>query len=126
MSDVLQSNITIHKYTDFVHQFLLKKADGTAFDLTGYTADSEIRNAANHVFVDDLGVSLTAVVSDALTGELTVSLSDDLTAVMADTPLVGALSDILPRWDLVIVDAALMRTKIVQGLVNIVDTQSRI
>ena len=43
MSDVIEYNITIHKGSDYTIDFLTEEDDGTAIDVSGFTAEAQLR-----------------------------------------------------------------------------------
>lgn len=60
----------------FKLELLLKVNGGGAFDLTGCTAFAQVRKQAGH---EDMLIDLNPTITDALAGEITMSVADEVT-----------------------------------------------
>lgn len=72
--------LTVYQGDDKRWKFHLSKTGGGSFDLTGYTAALQFRLAV----ADTAGVAVTptVLVNDAAAGEITVTLSSELSTLM--------------------------------------------
>ena len=110
-------NITIHDRCTLNVVFTLKNADGTAFDLTGYTVAAAANSDASWLpgGTLDLGPTIT----DAANGEITIDLTVTETGVLS--PGTGSL----PKWDMIITETSTaVATKILQGTLTVLETQT--
>ena len=69
------ANLYIDQGTNFSSVISVANDDGTAFDLTGYTARAQIRKT----YSSTTAISFTTVIG---TGQVTISLDDSVTAGM--------------------------------------------
>lgn len=69
------ANLYIDQGTNFSSVISVTNDDGTAFDLTGYTARAQIRKT----YSSTTAISFTTVIG---TGQVTISLDDSVTAGM--------------------------------------------
>jgi hypothetical protein len=71
-------DLTIYQGATFEKNLTLKVADGTPFDLTGYTGRGQIRE--RHSSADVLGEFTIDIDADPTTGALTISMTAEDTA----------------------------------------------
>ncbi len=100
------SNLTIDQGTTFTANIDCTSSDNTALNLTGYTVSGQLRKTYDSTTF----TSFTAIVANALTGRLSISLTPVQT---------GALSAGRYVYDVEITDAAGVITRVVEGQVEI-------
>lgn len=116
-------NLRLDKRTDFSKVFTLKDSAGAAFDLTGYSVSSLAKDQTSTVLGSG-GVDLNPSVTDATTGEITMSVADAVLTALSGTTK-GLRSDEKPIYDLLITKTSTgATTKVAEGLVDVVDTQT--
>lgn len=104
-------NLRIEKGTDFEATFTVEAADGTAFSLLNYSAVAKIRK---HPTASDSTTFTTSIV--AARGEITVSLTDEETALLTSGR---------NYYDLLIISSTTGRkTKVFEGNALVIDTVS--
>ncbi len=72
------SDISVDQGTDFSAEVSVDDSDGTLANLTGYTVAGQIRKT----YTSSTAVNFVCIVSGASTGEITISLSNTVTAAM--------------------------------------------
>tara|TARA_B100001093_G_C26796111_1_gene1001166 strand:- start:1188 stop:1520 length:333 start_codon:yes stop_codon:yes gene_type:complete len=100
------SNLTIDQGTTFTANIDCTSSDNTALNLTAYTVSGQLRKTYDSTTF----TSFTAIVANALTGRLSISLTPVQT---------GALSAGRYVYDVEITDAAGVITRVVEGQVEI-------
>ena len=78
-----RANLTIDKSATFSSDVTVTDTDGTAFDLTGYTAEAKM--AQGYSSTRTRVSFTTTIAADATTGVITLSLTADQTAIL-DAP----------------------------------------
>ena len=63
--------IEIEQYANFSRLITIKKADGTAQNLSGYTANTKMRRS----FYSAIANTITTVITDSSNGEITLSMT---------------------------------------------------
>jgi CheY-like chemotaxis protein len=100
------SNLTIDQGTTFTANIDCTAADDNALNLTGYTVAGQLRKT----YDSTTSTPFTAIVANALTGRLQISLTPTQT---------GALSAGRYVYDVEITDQAGIITRVVEGQVEI-------
>ena len=72
------SDISVDQGADFSAEVVVDDSDGTLANLTGYTVAGQIRKT----YTSSTAVNFVCIVSGASTGEITISLSNTVTAAM--------------------------------------------
>tara|TARA_B100000900_G_scaffold341172_1_gene304161 strand:- start:448 stop:783 length:336 start_codon:yes stop_codon:yes gene_type:complete len=107
------SNLFIDQGADFTTTVTVNDSNGSALDLTGYTALAMIRKT----YQSSTSTTFTsAFVSPRTTGQITISLTDVQTAALEDGRYV---------YDLVITDASGIKTRVVEGIATVSPSVSR-
>lgn len=106
----IKANLIIDQGTDYVTSVNLTDADGNVVDLSGYTANSQIRKTYSSSNAVAFGTSL-----DAANGVITLSLTDSQTANLVAGRYV---------YD-VIVTAGNTTSRIVEGIVTVTPRVTR-
>ena len=107
------SNLFIDQDADFTTTVTVNDSNGSALDLTGYTALAMIRKT----YQSSTATTFTsAFVSPRTTGQITISLTDVQTAALEDGRYV---------YDLVITDASGTKTRVVEGIATVNPSVSR-
>ena len=107
------SNLFIDQDADFTTTVTVNDSNGSALDLTGYTALAMIRKT----YQSSTSTTFTsAFVSPRTTGQITISLTDVQTAALEDGRYV---------YDLVITDASGIKTRVVEGIATVSPSVSR-
>jgi len=107
------SNLFIDQGADFTTTVTVNDANGTALDLTSYTALAMIRKT----YQSSTATTFTsAFVSPRTTGQITISLTDTQTAALEQGRYV---------YDLVITDASGSKTRVVEGIATVTPSVSR-
>jgi len=107
------SNLFIDQDADFTTTVTVNDSNGSALDLTGYTALAMIRKT----YQSSTATTFTsAFVSPRTTGQITISLTDVQTAALEDGRYV---------YDLVITDASGIKTRVVEGIATVSPSVSR-
>lgn len=76
-SSVPAVNITVDIGTDFTKVYTVKNSDGSAFNLTNYTAVSKLKKFPDSSTV---AASFASSITSANSGQITVSIASTLTA----------------------------------------------
>ena len=105
-------NITIDQDADYTETLTVKDSTGTVVDLTGLTITASMRK--HHLSVTKTDFT-TAVVS-ATAGTCTISLTDTVTAALAEGRYV---------WDLVTATGAGIKTRRIEGRATITPSVTR-
>ena len=107
------SNLFIDQDADFTTTVTVNDSNGTALDLTSYTALAMIRKT----YQSSTATTFTsAFVSPRTTGQITISLTDTQTAALEQGRYV---------YDLVITDASGSKTRVVEGIAIVTPSVSR-
>jgi hypothetical protein len=107
------SNLFIDQDADFTTTVTVNDSNGTALDLTSYTALAMIRKT----YQSSTATTFTsAFVSPRTTGQITISLTDTQTAALEQGRYV---------YDLVITDASGSKTRVVEGIATVTPSVSR-
>ena len=107
------SNLFIDQDADFTTTVTVNDSNGTALDLTNYTALAMIRKT----YQSSTATTFTsAFVSPRTTGQITISLTDTQTAALEQGRYV---------YDLVITDASGNKTRVVEGIATVTPSVSR-
>ena len=107
------SNIYIDQGSDFSTVISLTDSNGDVLDLTGYTALAQIREI--HGSTTLAGTFTTALVAN--TGQLTLSLTDVVTAAMTSGRYV---------YDVLLTDASGDKTRVLEGQAILTPSVSRV
>jgi hypothetical protein len=101
-----QANLDIYQGDDYAADVTVLNADGSAADLTGYTAQSQIRAA-----LSDASPTATAQFAVAIAGNvITLMLSHDETKALTSASYV---------WDLQVIDSGGWITTLLAGAVKV-------
>mgnify|MGYP000568849364 FL=1 len=107
------SNLFIDQDADFTTTVTVNDSNGTALDLTSYTALAMIRKT----YQSSTATTFTSsFVSPRTTGQITISLTDTQTAALEQGRYV---------YDLVITDASGSKTRVVEGIATVTPSVSR-
>ena len=107
------SNLFIDQDADFTTTVTVNDSNGTALDLTSYTALAMIRKT----YQSSTATTFTsAFVSPRTTGQITISLTDTQTAALEQGRYV---------YDLVITDGSGNKTRVVEGIATVNPSVSR-
>jgi len=107
------SNIFIDQGANFSTTVTISDSDGSALDLTGYTALAQIRKTYESTTATNFTVTFD---SDRTTGKITISLSDTQTSALEYGRYV---------YDLVITDVSATKTRVVEGIATVNPSVSR-
>ena len=107
------SNLFIDQGADFTTTVTVNDANGTALDLTNYTALAMIRKTYQSATATTF---TNAFVSPRTTGQITISLTDTQTTALDDGRYV---------YDLVITDGSGNKTRVVEGIATVNPSVSR-
>ena len=99
-------NLTINTHSDFSEDLELFQTGGNRTDLTGYSAQSQMRKHPDSSTAYDFTVGITS----AAQGELTLSMTDTTTATIKAGRYMYDLMLIRPNGD---------KTIVVEGSVNV-------
>lgn len=102
-SSVPAVNITIQKGTDFENTFTIKNADGSSFDLTGYTGSAKIRKFAESTTSSSFTVGFVTS-----SGQVVISMARTMT---------GQLSNGRNYYDVLLTSSSNKVTKRIEGMV---------
>lgn len=97
------SNIIINSGTDFVQIFDFETTSNTPLDLTGYTAYSSIKKSPAS---SKTTANFVVLFTNRALGKLTISLGSSITSTIRS----GRYS-----YDILLVDAASIKTRVVEG-----------
>ena len=107
------SNIFINQHADFNTTVTISDSNGSALDLTSYTALAQIRKT----YESTTATAFTATFdSDRTTGKITISLTDTQT---------GALESGRYVYDLLISGVSGYKTRVVEGIATVNPSVSR-
>lgn len=107
------SNLFIDQNADFTTTVTINDSNGSALDLTSYTALAMIRKT----YQSTTATTFTSTfVSPRTTGQITISLTDTQTAALEAGRYV---------YDLVITDASGNKTRVVEGIATVNPSVSR-
>ena len=107
------SNLFIDQDADFTTTVTVNDSNGSALDLTNYTALGMIRKT----YQSTTATTFTSTfVSPRTTGQITISLTDTQTAALEQGRYV---------YDLVITDASGSKTRVVEGIATVTPSVSR-
>ena len=107
------SNIFIDQGANFATTVTINDGNGSALDLTGYTALAQIRKT----YESTSAISFTAnIESPATLGQITISLTSTQTAALEYGRYV---------YDLIITDSSGVITRVVEGIATINPSVSR-
>ena len=107
------SNIFIDQNADFSTTVTMADSDGSALDLTNYTALAQIRKTYESATATSFAAAFD---SDRTTGKITISLTDTQTATFDSGRYV---------YDLLITDASTVKTRVVEGIATVNPSVSR-
>jgi len=99
-------NLTINTHSDFSENLELFQTGGNRTNLTGYTAQSQMRKHPDSSTAHSFVIGITS----AIDGELTLSMSDTTTADIKPGRYMYDLMLIRPNGD---------KTIVVEGMVNV-------
>jgi len=107
------SNLFIDQNADFTTTVTINDSNGSALDLTSYTALAMIRKT----YQSTTATTFTSTfVSPRTTGQITISLTDTQTAALEAGRYV---------YDLVITDSSGNKTRVVEGIATVNPSVSR-
>jgi len=107
------SNLFIDQDADFTTTVTINDSNGSALDLTSYTALAMIRKT----YQSTSATTFTSTfASDRTTGQITISLTDTQTAALESGRYV---------YDLVITDSSGTKTRVVEGIATVNPSVSR-
>ncbi|QZI94464.1 tail fiber protein [Methylophilales phage Melnitz-1 EXVC043M] len=107
------SNIFINQHADFSTNVTISDSNGSALDLTSYTALAQVRKT----YESTSATSFTATFdSDRTTGKITLSLTDTQTAALESGRYV---------YDLLITGVSGDKTRVVEGIATVNPSVSR-
>ena len=107
------SNIFINQHADFSTTVTISDSNGSALDLTSYTALAQVRKT----YESTSATSFTATFdSDRTTGKITLSLTDTQTATLESGRYV---------YDLLITGVSGDKTRVVEGIATVNPSVSR-
>jgi hypothetical protein len=107
------SNLFIDQDADFTTTVTINDSNGSALDLTSYTALAMIRKT----YQSTSATTFTSTfASDRTTGQITISLTDTQTATLESGRYV---------YDLVITDSSGTKTRVVEGIATVNPSVSR-
>ena len=107
------SNLFVDQGADFTTTVTVNDSDGTALDLTDYTALAMIRKTYDSATATTFTSTFD---SDRTTGKITISLTDTQTTALESGRYV---------YDLVITDASSTKTRVVEGIATVNPSVSR-
>ena len=100
------SNIFIDQGATFTTTVTVTDANGDAVSLSGYSVAAQIRKT----FLSSTATAFTATISNASSGEITISLSPTQTAALEAGRFV---------YDVVITSSSGVKTRVVEGQVTV-------
>ena len=107
------SNLFIDQDADFTTTVTINDSNGSALDLTSYTALAMIRKT----YQSTSATTFTSTfATDRTTGQITISLTDTQTAALEAGRYV---------YDLVITDSSSTKTRVVEGIATVNPSVSR-
>lgn len=107
------SNIFINQGANFTTTVTISDSDGSALDLTSYTALAQIRKTYESTTATDFTSTFDA---DRTTGKITISLTDTQTSGLDSGRYV---------YDLLITDTSDEKTRVVEGIATVNPSVSR-
>jgi len=100
------SELTLEQYATFSTTVNVEDSQGTAINLAGYSASSQIRKS----YYSTIANSFTAIVTGNANGEITLSMTSANTANLTPGRLL---------YDLVITSPAGVKTRVVEGIITV-------
>lgn len=113
MAAVYVNNLIINTGSDFTQVFTLENSSGSLFDLTGYTADSQMRKWSGSSSAVDFTAS---ILIPSTSGQIMLSLTSQQT------------SNIKPGryiYDVLIIDEFNIKNKVIEGMVLVAEGVTR-
>lgn len=107
------SNIFINQGANFTTTVTISDSDGSALDLTSYTALAQIRKTYESTTATNFTSTFDA---DRTTGKITISLTDTQTTALSSGRYV---------YDLLITSAGGDKTRVVEGIATVNPSVSR-
>ena len=107
------SNIFINQGANFTTTVTISDSDGSALDLTSYTALAQIRKTYESTTATNFTSTFDA---DRTTGKITISLTDTQTTALSSGRYV---------YDLLITNASNEKTRVVEGIATVNPSVSR-
>jgi hypothetical protein len=107
------SNIFIDQGANFTTTVTISDSDGSALDLTGYTALAQIRKTYESTTATDFTTTFDA---DRTTGKISISLTNAQTSTLEYGRYV---------YDLVVTDVSSVKTRVVEGIATVNPSVSR-
>jgi NADH:ubiquinone oxidoreductase subunit F (NADH-binding) len=104
-------NTTIDQGADWYINFTYQDSNGTAINLTGYTAAMQLRAPTDSITAS---LSLTSP-----SGGITITGATGLVAVHATAAQTGALNEGIYEYDLEITSGSSIVTRLVQGQITV-------
>lgn len=108
----LNYNLYVEQGADFRTVITVSNDDGTAKDLSGYEAQSQMRRS----YTASTSFPIEANIINALNGEITLSISAEATAVLKPGRFV---------YDMIITDADGVVTRVIEGIVTVSPSVTR-
>lgn len=102
----IYANLQVDQGSDFFSSITVEGSDGNIFSLTGYTARGQVRKT----YTSTTAYNLNATIINPTNGSINISLSSTQTAAMRPGRYV---------YDVEIVDAQNVVTRVVEGQVEI-------
>jgi uncharacterized membrane protein YkoI len=109
----IYANLNADQGSDFFSQITVEGSDGNIFDLTGYTSRGQVRKT----YASSTAYDLHAAINNPTNGLISISLSSTQTAAMRPGRYV---------YDVEIVDAQNVVTRVVEGQVEISPRVTRV
>jgi hypothetical protein len=107
------SNLFINQGADFSTTVTINGSDGSALDLTDYSAIAQIRKSFDSSSYTSMGISFNG---DRTTGKIDISLTNSQTSSLEWGRYV---------WDLLITDGGGDKTRVVEGVAVVSPSVSR-
>jgi hypothetical protein len=104
MAAVYVNNLVINSGVDFSQSFFLEASNSSTFNLTSYTANSQLRKWSGSISY----VSFTTEISDPSSGEIVISLTSQQTTAIKPGRYI---------YDVVITDNFGTKSKVIEGMV---------
>ena len=109
----IYANINIDQGTDFFSVITVEGSDGNIFNLTGYSARGQVRKT----YASNTAYDLATAINNPTSGLINISLSSTQTASMRPGSYV---------YDVEIVDAYNVVTRVVEGQVEVTPRVTRV
>lgn len=104
MAAVYVNNLVINSGVDFSQSFFLEASNSSTFDLTGYTASSQLRKWSGSISY----VEFTTAISDPSNGEIVISLTSQQTTAIKPGRYI---------YDVIITSNLGIKSKVIEGMV---------